>query len=305
MSFKIGFIGLGIMGLPMAENLLRAGFSLNVYNRTAGKADALVAAGATRANSPADAAVGADVVISIVSRTSDVQEVLLGSNEMTAPAVNSLKPGAVFIDMSTIDVDATKQMANRLESIGVTYLDAPVSGGEKGAIEGTLTIFVGGDEAIFSKVKPILDAVGKTTTYMGNAGAGQAAKACNQILVSAAVLATAEALNFGREQGLDMHQLIRATSGGSAQSWVLENLGTAMANGHFDPGFMVDLMQKDLGMVMATAKEQGLSVSSANLASEHFQTLQHAGRGAEGMQALYRCFDGSMTDGSMADGSTV
>ena len=286
MPKTIGFIGTGIMGKPMAANVIRAGYRLKVYNRTYSKVDELVQLGATSARTPQEAADGADIVICIVSRTEDVEEVLLGEQG----AIFGMKPGALVADMSTIDVAATRSMAAQFAKKGVEYLDAPVSGGEKGAIEGQLTVFVGGTPEGFDAAKPVFEVMGKTITHMGAAGAGQVAKACNQILVSMAVMATAEALNYGHSEGLNLHALIGATSGGSAQSWILENLGTAMANRSFEPGFMIDLMQKDLQMLIENARNEGSPVPAAELASKTFAKLQNIGLGEEGMQAIAKAY---------------
>lgn len=286
MAKTIGFIGIGIMGKPMATNLLKAGFNLRVYNRTGSKLNELIEAGACPVGSPAEAAAGADIVISIVSRTEDVEEVLLGEQG----AIKGLETGSLVIDMSTIDVNATRVIESRLADKGAAFLDAPVSGGEVGAIEGRLTIFVGGELEAFKRAKQVLSAMGKTVTHMGSTGSGQVAKACNQILVSVGVMATAEALNYGKSEGLDLHTLISAASGGSAQSWVLENLGTAIADSHFDPGFMIDLMQKDLGMLIETANGKGNPVPAAELASSMFKALQEKGSGESGMQAIAKAY---------------
>eukprot|EP00903_Cladosiphon_okamuranus_P004337 g4335.t1 len=216
----------------------------------------------------------------------DVQQVLVGE----AGVIQAVKPGALVIDMSTIDVQATRELADRFQQQGVTYLDAPVSGGEKGAINAELTIFVGGAVEAFESAMPVFSVLGKTITYMGPVGAGQAAKACNQILVSAGVMATAEALNYGLSEGLDLQALIQAASGGSAQSWILTNLGAAMANRDFSPGFMIDLMQKDLQMLIASAQQEDIPVPVAELASETFGRLQERGLGEEGMQAIAKAY---------------
>lgn len=282
----IGFIGAGIMGKPMAANLIRAGFSVQVYNRTPRKLNDLIELGAKPAATPREAAKGAELVISIVSRTSDVQEVLLGKDG----AIHGLKAGAMVIDMSTIDVRTTRHMGRHFAEAGIEFLDAPVSGGEIGAIEAMLTVFVGGSQQSFARAEPVFQAMGKTITHMGPVGSGQVAKACNQILVSVAVMAAAEALNYGAAEGLDLNTLISAASGGSAQSWVLEHLGKAMAEGEFAPGFMIDLMQKDLGMLIENAKSEQYPVPASELASTLFQQLQDKGLGGDGMQAMAKAY---------------
>ncbi|MEQ8955423.1 MAG: NAD(P)-dependent oxidoreductase [Gammaproteobacteria bacterium] len=233
---KIGFIGTGIMGLPMAGHLLTAGYELQVYNRTKSKAQPLIDKGATSAASPAEAAMGADIVISMVSRTDDVLEVLTG----TDGAAQSASEGCLFIDMSTIDSGATAQLEKDLNARGIEFIDAPVSGGEGGAINAALTIFCGGKPENVEHARPVLECMGKKINHMGPAGTGQVAKACNQILVAGALLGVAEALSHGKKSGLDLHQLVAATSGGAALSYQLDNLGKAIAEDNFMPGFMVE-----------------------------------------------------------------
>jgi 3-hydroxyisobutyrate dehydrogenase-like beta-hydroxyacid dehydrogenase len=282
---KIGFIGTGIMGLPMAGHLLDAGYEMQVYNRTASKAQPLVDKGAIRVASPAEAAKGADIVISIVSRTSDVVEVLAGSHG----AASTASPGCLFIDMSTIDSSASVDLAKELSAMDIEFIDAPVSGGEGGAINATLTIFCGGKAENVERARPVLDCMGKKINHMGPSGAGQIAKACNQILVAGALLGVAEALSYGNKKGLDLHQLVEATVGGSAKSWQLENLGKAIAEDNFKPGFMVELMEKDLGMILdANPEDLNLQVTRATI--ERLQALMDQDLGKLGTQAVYMTF---------------
>jgi 3-hydroxyisobutyrate dehydrogenase-like beta-hydroxyacid dehydrogenase len=282
---KIGFIGTGIMGLPMAGHLLAAGHGMQVYNRTASKAQPLIDRGAVQASSPAEAARGADLVISIVSRTEDVVDVLTGPEG----AIQAASPGCLFIDMSTIDSAATVELANTLSAKGIEFIDAPVSGGETGAINATLTIFCGGKAENVERARPVLACMGKKINHMGPGGAGQVAKACNQILVAGALLGVAEALAYGKKNGLDLHQLVEATSGGSARSWQLENLGNAMASDNFDPGFMVELMEKDLGMILdGSPGDINLQVTRATI--ERLQALMEQGLGKLGTQAVFMTF---------------
>ena len=285
---KISFIGTGIMGLPMAKNLLQAGFGLRVFNRTAAKLEPLVALGAETAASPSEAAIGVDVLISIVSRTEDVQQVLLGEQG----AVHGASKGCLFIDMSTIDSVASQSMGAELQEQGIDFIDAPVSGGETGAINASLTIFCGGNESSVEHARPVFQALGKSVNHMGHWGTGQAAKACNQILAAGALMGVAEALAYGKQHGLDLQQLVEATRGGAAQSWQLENLGPMMADNDFRPGFMVDLFHKDLSMILAGAEQQ---MPIAGLAREKFAALQQAGDGSLGSQAMYKAFVSSQT----------
>lgn len=282
---KIGFIGTGIMGLPMAGHLLTAGHELQVYNRTASKAQPLLDKGATSAASPAEAAKGAEIVISMVSRTDDVLEVLTG----TDGAAQSASEGCLFIDMSTIDSGATAQLEKDLNARGLEFIDAPVSGGEGGAINAALTIFCGGKPENVERARPVLECMGKKINHMGPAGAGQVAKACNQILVAGALLGVAEALSHGKKSGLDLQQLVEATSGGAAQSYQLENLGKAIAEDNFKPGFMVELMEKDLGMILdANPEDLNLQVTRATI--ERLQALMEQDLGKLGTQAVFMTF---------------
>lgn len=268
----------------MSGHLIRAGHELRVYNRTASKVKPLVNMGATQVTSPADTAINADIVISIVSRTEDVQEVLLGEQG----AVKGASQGALFIDMSTIDAAMTQKIGEQLEGMGLNFIDAPVSGGETGAVNATLTVFCGGSAENIELARPVLEAMGKKISHMGPCGAGQATKACNQILVSGALLGVCEALVYGKEKGLDMKQLIDATSGGAAQSWQLENLGRAMADGDFNPGFMVELLHKDLNMISSV---NNMEITEAML--KRLDSLIKAGQGELGTQAVFKTFSGS------------
>jgi len=282
---KIGFIGAGIMGLPMAGHVLAAGHELQVYNRTASKAQTLIDKGAISAASPSEAAKGADIVISIVSRTDDVLEVLAGVDG----AAESASKGCLFIDMSTIDSGATVQLEKELNAKGIEFIDAPVSGGEGGAINAALTIFCGGKAENVERARPVLECMGKKINHMGPAGAGQVAKACNQILVAGALLGVAEAMAYGKKNGLDLPQLVEATSGGAAQSWQLENLGKAIAEDNFKPGFMVELLEKDLGMILdANPEDLNLQVTRATI--ERLQALMEQDLGKLGTQAVFMTF---------------
>jgi len=300
---KIGFIGTGIMGLPMAANLLKAGNKVRVFNRTEAKAEPLIEAGAEIASSPADAAKGAEVIISIVSQTEDVREVLFGASDATktgaaikSGAVHGASPGSLFIDMSTIDSEETRKIAIELQKLGIDFMDAPVSGGETGAINASLTIFCGGSETNVERAAPILNSLGKSINHMGPVGTGQIAKACNQILAGSALMGVAEALAYGDEHGLDLQQLIKATSGGAAQSWQLENLGPLMAKKDYSPGFMIDLFHKDLSMVLQEAKNKRQKIPITELFIGKLEELQKSGDGRLGSQAIYKQFCSNKND---------
>ena len=279
---KIGFIGLGIMGLPMAGHLQKAGYDLQVFNRTQSKADELVASGATRALTPAEAAKDADVVIVIVSDSPQVEEVVFGDNG----AFDSLKEGALLIDMSTISATATREFSEKLASKGVHMLDAPVSGGDVGAINGTLTIMVGGEQEQFDRALPLFEVMGSKATLLGSIGSGQVTKSCNQILVVTALVGVCEALLLAEKQGLDLEKAISALTGGAANSYQLDILGPKIAVADYAPGFTVDLVVKDLHIVQEVAKNSGLSLEATNMVTRYFEKLQSSGSGSLGTQAL-------------------
>ena len=279
---KIGFIGLGIMGLPMAGHLQKAGYDLQVFNRTQSKADELVASGATRALTPAEAAKDADVVIVIVSDSPQVEEVVFGDNG----AFDSLKEGALLIDMSTISATATREFSEKLASKGVHMLDAPVSGGDVGAINGTLTIMVGGEQEQFDRALPLFEVMGSKATLLGSIGSGQVTKSCNQILVVTALVGVCEALLLAEKQGLDLEKAISALTGGAANSYQLDILGPKIAVADYAPGFTVDLVVKDLHIVQEVAKNSGLSLEATDMVTRYFEKLQSSGSGSLGTQAL-------------------
>jgi 3-hydroxyisobutyrate dehydrogenase len=283
MSRRLAFIGLGVMGLPMAGHLLAAGHELAVHTRTRGKARALLARGAKWAASPAEAAADAEVVFLCVPDTPDVETVILGESGI----VHGIKKGATVVDHSTVSPSATRAFAKQLAAKGARFLDAPVSGGDVGARNGTLSIMVGGDRRTFDAVEPLLRHLGTTITYCGPVGAGQLTKLVNQILVSVTNMAVCEALVFAKRNGLDLDQTIAAVSGGAAGSWQLSNLGPRMIQHDLRPGFTIDLQQKDLKIVLETAAESNTSLPAASLVHQLFTAAQAAGHGKDGTQALY------------------
>ncbi len=287
MSEKVGFIGLGIMGMPMARNLLKAGFAMVAYNRTSAKAEQLVKGGAGKANSPGELARGCPVVITIVSDTPDVEEVILGRDGV----IEGVKPGSVVIDMSTISPQATREMAVRLKEKGAAMLDAPVSGGDIGALNATLSIMVGGDVEVFQRCRPILAAMGKSIVHVGPNGMGQTVKLMNQILVVGNLNAVAEALLFAQKSGADLEKAISAVKDGAAGSWQLSNLGPRIVKRDFGPGFMVDLIQKDLKLIMEAAAEMRLPLPVTNLVRQMYYSLQCSGEGRSGTQALVKALE--------------
>jgi 3-hydroxyisobutyrate dehydrogenase len=282
-SERVAFIGTGIMGGPMAGHLLTAGHKLRVHTRTRAKAEGLLRRGATWADSPADAARDADFVFINVPDTPDVEAVVLGSRGVLSAA----RQGLVVIDHSTISPSATRRMNESLSARGAALLDAPVSGGDVGARKATLSIMVGGEEAAFRRVRPLLERLGKTITHCGPSGAGQLTKLVNQILVSVTNLAVCEALTFAKKSGLDLNKTITALAGGAAGSWQLANLGPRMVAGDFAPGFMIDLQVKDMRLVCEAAREAGLEPAAADLVKRLFEAGQAQGRGREGTQALF------------------
>jgi len=284
---KIGFVGLGIMGMPMVRNLIKAGFDVTVHNRTMSKADLLAAEGAKKVNSPRELAEDNSVVITIVSDTPDVESVILGENGI----IESIKSDSVVIDMSTISPEATRRIAIRLREKKARMLDAPVSGGEQGAIDGTLSIMVGGDARIFKRCRPILAAMGKDIIHVGSNGIGQTVKLMNQILVVGNLNAVVEALVFAQKQGVDLGKAIEAVKGGAAGSWQLTNLAPRIVRRDFRPGFMVNLMQKDLRLVMEAAELMRVPLPATSLIHQMFRSLQSAGESKSGTQALVKVLE--------------
>lgn len=279
---KIGFIGTGIMGEPMARNLLKAGFRVIVHNRTKQKAEKLLADGAIWANSPAEAAKVSDVIITCVTDTPDVRMVLVSKNGV----IEGAKAELICIDMSTISPAATKEMAKVLAAKGVTLIDAPVSGGQIGAIEAKLSIMVGGDKVAFEKVRHILEAMGKTVTYCGPSGCGQMTKLVNQVMVIHTIMSIAEGFAFAEKAGLDLKTTWEVTIAGAAGSHSLKILGPKILAGDFKPAFMVDLQLKDLRLVMEIAEQLHQPLPGTALAKELLGVLKAQGRGRDGTQAL-------------------
>src|SRR5215510_762723 len=284
---RIGFIGLGIMGRPMALNLIKAGFSLMVYNRTAAKCKPLVDAGAVGVNSPREVAASSDVVITIVSDTPDVESVLFGNDGISS----GLKEGEIVIDMSSISPSATQRYAARLREQRVEMLDAPVTGGEKGAIEGTLAIMVGGSREIFDKGLPILQAMGGTIVYTGESGTGQRTKLVNQILCAQHIVAMSDGLRFARESGLDLETTLKVVSGGAAGSWMLTNMAPRILSDDFAPGFTIKLQHKDLRLVREALQEMEGRYPATELTYSLFSEAVANGLGELGTQGFIKLFD--------------
>ncbi len=275
MAQTIGFIGLGIMGRPMARNLLKAGYSLVVHSRSRGPVDEIVKAGATAAASPKDVAAQCDVLITMLPNSPDVEQVALGPGGI----IEGARRGLIFADMSTISPIVSKKIGKALEAKGVAMLDAPVSGGEKGAIDAALSIMVGGDKAVFERVLPIFQAMGKTITLLGPLGFGGFTKLANQIIVAVNLTALAEALTLGKKAGLDRDLLLTALAGGLAGSKCLEQKRANYMANTYSPGFKVDLHFKDLGLIMESARELGVPLPTTAVVQELFNALRVKGRG--------------------------
>jgi 2-hydroxy-3-oxopropionate reductase len=270
---NVAFIGMGIMGKPMALNLKKAGLTVFVHGRRPESMAPLAEAGCTACASPAEAATQAEIIIVMVSDTPDVEQVIFGDKGVAQGA----KPGSVVVDMSTISPTATKVFADKLAAQGVDMLDAPVSGGDVGAINATLSIMVGGKPEVFERVKPVFEAMGKNIVLVGDNGAGQVAKACNQIVVAVTIEAVAEALTFARKNGVDPAKVRDALMGGFAGSRILEVHGKRMLDNEYKPGFKTRLHQKDMNIVMQTARELGLSLPGAALVMQHLNALMGIG----------------------------
>jgi 2-hydroxy-3-oxopropionate reductase len=277
MTLQFGYIGLGIMGRPMTLNLLRAGFKGTVWGRRPESMEPLVAEGASSAASPAEMASAVDVVFVNVSDTADVEQVLFGPEGV----IHGARPGLVVVDHSTISPTVTMRMAADLAAKGVDMLDAPVSGGEQGAISGTLTIMVGGKAAILEKVRPSLEAEGKTITHVGDHGAGQMAKACNQLIIAQTMMGIAEAFTMAEAAGVDPARVREALMGGFAYSKVLEVHAERMLNRVYKPGFKARLHKKDMAIALQTAADLGLPVPGTALATQLINAAVGQGRGEE------------------------
>ena len=282
---KLGFIGLGTMGHEMAANLLFSGNPVTVWNRTSDKANDLVCDVAT---SPRDLGERCDIVMICVSDTGAVEEVVFGEQGL----IHGLKEGAIVVDHSTISPKATEELSSRAAESGVTWLDAPVSGGSEGASNGTLAVMVGGPADALAKVRPYLDAYSKSVVHVGDTpGSGQTVKLINQVLVVLNQLAASEALLLGQAAGVDLTAAIAAVEGGAAGSWMLSNRGPLMLKRDWRPGFTIDLQQKDLRLILETADELGVPMPASALAFQLYRSLQAKGLGGEGNHALVKALE--------------
>ncbi len=281
---RIGFVGLGTMGSAMAGHLVRAGHPVVVWNRSPGRAEPLVALGATEAASPAQLAAASDIVVLSVSDTPDVEMILFGPQGVAEGAA----PGTLVIDTSTISPSATRAFADRLAGQGIDLVDAPVSGGSEGAQKATLTIFLGGTPAAVARARPILERLGRTITHFGPPGSGQAVKAVNQVVIAGVYLAVAEGLVLALKAGLDPEQVVSALGGGVAGSWILANRSAKMIANEYPLGFRTSLHLKDLGIALAMARELGVVLPVAALTAQFENGLVARGFGDEDMSNLAR-----------------
>ncbi len=287
MAEMVGFIGLGIMGKPMAKNLMKAGFPLVVHNRTASKAEELVRDGAVAAATPREVADRCGIVITMLPDSPDVEEVVAGEGGV----LEGLRAGALLIDMSTISPVVTRQLAERVVAKGAAMLDAPVSGGDVGAIQGTLSIMVGGAEPDFERAAPVFAAMGKTVVHVGGNGAGQVTKAANQVVVALTIGAVAEALVLGARGGVAPEKILDVLGGGLASNRVMEVKRQKFLSHVFEPGFRAELHHKDLGIVLSSAREFGVTLPLTAVVDQLFMAMGKKGWGAEDHSALLRVIE--------------
>ena len=277
----VGFVGLGIMGLPMAKNLVDAGYSVVGYNRSDDPTEELVAHGGKDGGSPASVTEQSDVVLLCLPDSPDVQNVVLGEGNESDPVIDGVSEGMTVIDHSTISPTVAESVSDRLADEGVSVLDAPISGGEQGAIEGTLSIMVGGDEDVLDEHIDVLEVMGETITHCGPSGAGQTTKACNQIVVAAQMVGVSEALVFADNAGADLEAVVDAISGGAAGCWTLDNRAPSMIHGDFDPGFFAEYQYKDLRIATDAGENFGSPMPQTELAHELYKTMLQNGMGRD------------------------
>jgi len=288
MADKVGFIGLGIMGGPMAKNLMEANHELVLYNRTREKAEELAGDGAAGvAASPREVAEGSDIVVTMLPDSPQVREVVTGENGV----LEGLKEGALVVDMSTISPVVTEELAEKVKEKGASMLDAPVSGGDVGAIEGTLSIMVGGEEGDFERARPLFDVMGKTVTHVGPTGAGQVTKAANQIVVALTIEAVSEALVLGSRGGVSPEKILDVLGGGLAGNKVMEVKREKFLSHTFDPGFRSELHHKDLGIALAAGREYGVALPVTAIVDQMLLSMKRKGWGGEDHSALLRVIE--------------
>ena len=283
-GMKLGWIGTGVMGNSMCGHLIDAGHTLYVYNRTREKADNLVEKGALWCDSPAEAAGNSEIVFTIVGFPHDVESTMLGENGVLAGA----KKGSTIVDMTTSSPELAQKIYQEAKERAIESLDAPVSGGDVGAREGTLAIMVGGDKAVFDKVVPLFEAMGENISFMGEAGAGQHTKMCNQILVAGTMIGTVESLLYAQRMGMDLDAVIDVIGQGAARSWMINNLGRRISKRDFDPGFYIKHFVKDMGIALAESQRMNLSLPGLALVNQFYVAAQAMGYESLGTQGLYR-----------------
>ncbi|SFB75246.1 NAD(P)-dependent oxidoreductase [Tropicimonas isoalkanivorans] len=282
---KVAFLGLGVMGYPMAGHLAKAGHEVTVYNRTAAKTEAWVAEhGGAQAATPAEAAAGAEFVMSCVGNDDDLRQVCTGEDG----ALGAMESGAVFVDHTTVSAMVTREMAAAAQQRGVAFVDAPISGGQAGAENGQLSVMCGGDADAYARAEPVIDAYAKICRRLGDSGAGQMTKACNQIAIAGLVQGLSEALHFAEKAGLDGRAVVEVISQGAAGSWQMSNRYETMLDDKFDHGFAVDWMRKDLGICLATANETGASLPVTALVDQFYKDVQNMGGGRWDTSSLIR-----------------
>ena len=284
---SVGFVGLGLIGKPMCMNLVKKGFDVTCWNRTASKMDDVVAAGGKPAGSAREAAEGNEFTITMVNDSPDVEKVILGANGVMEGVVED----SVVIDMSTISPSVTREIACKLAGKGVHMLDGPVSGGIGGAESGTLSIMVGGDTAILERSRDVLEAMGTRITHCGGNGMGQVTKLANNITGQGTLAAVTEGLIFAAKHGGDLEATLSALGGGAAQSWMLENLGARMCDRDFAPGFMVDTAQKDMRLILQAAEEMNVALPVTAVVTQIFRSAQEMGFGEDGTQAYAKVME--------------
>ena len=283
-QIKVAFIGMGTMGAPMAKRLVEAGYDVTVHNRTREREEPLAEAGAKRAASPKEAAQNANLIVTMVSDTPDVEAVILGDEGI----IHGVKSGSILVDMSTISPSVTREMAEKLAEKEVHMLDAPVSGGSEGAKEGTLSVMVGGEEEVLERVRGVLEHLGETITLVGPVGSGQVTKAINQVIIAGTYAAVAEGMAIGLAAGLDIEAAHRAVSGGAAGSWVLTNRANNMIQNDYPLGFRTRLHRKDLGIALETAEELGVAIPTAAYVAQLETSLMKRGLGDEDVSNVAR-----------------
>lgn len=279
---RVGFIGLGLMGMPMARNVLKAGYPLTVHNRSRGKVDEIAKEGATAATSPAEVATNSDVVLSCLPMPADVLSVYLGENGVVSQA----RPGQILCDMSTVSPETHQQVAEAARAKGAHYLDAPISGGVAGARDGTLSIMVGGDAAVFGRLKPLLEVMGKNIYLAGGVGAGTTVKLINQMMLAICGMGVFEGLVLGAKAGIDPALLVEIVSNSSGFSRALANWSPGILKGNFAPGFYIDLLHKDVALALDMARQQGVRTIAGATAEQIIQEARAAGHGRDGTAGL-------------------